>query len=292
MKAVSRTLVGLSFAVTVTLSMGAWAQEKAASGPAKILVITREFVKPGKGGAPHDKAESAFVDAMSKAKWPTRYIAAQAMSGKPRVLFFTRYDSYDAWEKDVTATTKNTILSAALDRANQADGELLDSTDQNVLTYNEELSLRPVSDISHMRFLEIWVAHVKPGHYREWAELNKMYKAAYEKSVPDGHWAVYEATFGSPNGTYLFLTARKSAAELDRGPQDEKATMAALGEEGMKKTDELFAACVESSETQIFAFAPQMSYPPDEFVKADPDFWKSKPATTTTAKAEKKPTAD
>ena len=292
MKAVSRTLVGLSFAVAVTLSMGAWAQEKAASGPAKILVITREFVKPGKGGAPHDKAESAFVEAMSKAKWPTRYVAAQAMSGKPRVLFFTRYDSYDAWEKDVTATTKNTILSAALDRANQADGELLDSTDQNVLTYNEELSLRPVSDISHMRFLEIWVAHVKPGHYREWAELNKMYKAAYEKSVPDGHWAVYEATFGSPNGTYLFLTARKSAAELDRGPQDEKATMAALGEEGMKKTDELFAACVESSETQIFAFAPQMSYPPDEFVKADPDFWKSKPATTTTAKAEKKPTAD
>jgi len=292
MKAVSRTLVGLSFAVAVTLSMGAWAQEKAASGPAKILVITREFVKPGKGGAPHDKAESAFVEAMSKAKWPTRYVAAQAMSGKPRVLFFTRYDSYDAWEKDVTATTKNTTLSAALDRANQADGELLDSTDQNVLTYNEELSLRPVSDISHMRFLEIWVAHVKPGHYREWAELNKMYKAAYEKSVPDGHWAVYEATFGSPNGTYLFLTARKSAAELDRGPQDEKATMAALGEEGMKKTDELFAACVESSETQIFAFAPQMSYPPDEFVKADPDFWKSKPATTTTAKAEKKPTAD
>jgi len=292
MKAVSRTLVGLSFAVAVTLSMGAWAQEKAASGPAKILVITREFVKPGKGGAPHDKAEGAFVEAMSKAKWPTRYVAAQAMSGKPRVLFFTRYDSYDAWEKDVTATTKNTTLSAALDRANQADGELLDSTDQNVFTYNEELSLRPVSDISHMRFLEIWVAHVKPGHYREWAELNKMYKAAYEKSVPDGHWAVYEATYGSPNGTYLFLTARKSAAELDRGPQDEKATMAALGEEGMKKIDELFAACVDSSETQIFAFAPQMSYPPDEFVKADPDFWKSKPASTTTAKAEKKPTAD
>src|SRR6516225_454767 len=178
MKAVSRTLVGLSFAVTITLSMGAWSQEKAASGPAKILVITREFVKPGKGGAPHDKAESAFVDAMSKAKWPTRYIAAQAMSGKPRVLFFTRYDSYDAWEKDVAATIKNTTLSAALDRANQVDGELLDSTEQNVFNYNEELSLRPVSDISHMRLLEIWVAHVKPGHYGEGLDSSKCYKAA------------------------------------------------------------------------------------------------------------------
>jgi hypothetical protein len=292
MKAVSKSLVGLGFAVAATLCQGVSAQDKAPSGPAKVMVITREFVKPGKGGAPHDKAESAFVEAMAKAKWPTRYVAAQAMSGKPRVLFFTRYDSYDAWEKDVAATIKNTTLSAALDRANQVDGELLDSTEQNVFTYNEELSLRPVSDISHMRLLEIWVAHVKPGHYREWLELSKMYKAAYEKAVPDGHWAVYEAAYGSPNGTYLFLTARKSASELDRGPQDDKATMAALGEEGIKKIDELFAACVDSSETQIFAFSPQMSYPPDEFIKADPDFWKPKPATATAAKADKKPAAD
>jgi hypothetical protein len=292
MKTVSKTLVGLGFAVAMTLPQLAWTQDRAPSGPPKILVITREFVKPGKGGAPHDKAESAFVEAMAKAKWPTRYVAAQAMSGKPRVLFFTHYDSYDAWEKDVTATIKNTTLSAALDRASQADGELLDSTDQNVFTYNEELSLRPVSDISHMRLLEIWVAHVKPGHYREWLELNKMFKAAYEKAVPDGHWAVYEAAYGYPNGTYLFLTARKSASELDRGPQDDKATMAALGEEGMKKIDELFASSVDSSETQIFAFSPQMSYPPDEFVKADPEFWKPKPAPATSAKQEKKPAAD
>ena len=102
---------------------------------------------------------------------------------------------------------------------------------------------------------------------------------------------MYEASYGFPNGTYLFLTARKSASELDRGPQYEKATMTTLGEDGMKKIDELFAASVDSSETQIFAFAPQMSYAPDEFVKADPDFWKPKPAPAG-AKTEKKPTAD
>ena len=292
MKAVSRTLVGLSFAVAVTLSMGAWAQEKAASGPAKILVIAREFVKPGKGGAPHDKAESAFVEAMSKAKWPTRYVAAQAMSGKPRVSFLHPIRFLRCLGKGRHRNDQEHDFVGSARPSKPGGWGASRFHCQNVFTYNEELSLRPVSDISHMRFLEIWVAHVKPGHYREWAELNKMYKAAYEKSVPDGHWAVYEATYGFPNGTYLFLTARKSAAELDRGPQDEKATMAALGEEGMKKIDELFAACVDSSETQIFAFAPQMSYPPDEFVKADPDFWKLKPATTTNAKAEKKPTAD
>jgi hypothetical protein len=294
MKAVPKMLIGSGLAMAAALCAATWGQDKApaSSGPAKVMVIFREFVKPGKAGTPHDKTESAFVEAMAKAKWPTHYVAASSMSGKPRVLFFTRYDSYEAWENDVTATNKNAAFSAALDRASQADGALLDSSDQNVFTYNEQFSLRPVADISHMRYLEIWVAHVKPGHYREWEELNKVYKAGYEKAVPQGHWAVYEAGYGMPNGTYLFMTARKTASELDRGPQDEKATMAAIGEDGMKKLDELFAASVESSESQFFAFSPQMSYPPDEWVKADPDFWKPKPAAAPAARAEKKPAAD
>lgn len=290
MKAISRLCLGPI--LVAALVGGAAAQEKApAAKPPRVLVITREFVKPGKAGTAHEKSESAFVQAMARAKWPTHYLAVQSMSGKPRALFFTQYDSYEAWENDVKATDKNTSLSAALDRAYEADGALLDSIDQNVFTYNEELSLHPVSDISHMRLLEIWVAHVRPGHDKEWEDLNKMYRAAYEKAVPAGHWAVFEAAYGPANGTYIFLTARKTASELDRGPQEEKAVEAALGEEGMKKADELFAASVESSETQLFSFSPAMSYPPDEWVKADPDFWKPKPAAAPAAKAEKKPAA-
>jgi hypothetical protein len=290
MKAISRLFVGPILAAA--LVGGVAAQEKApAVKPPRVLVITREFVKPGKAGTAHEKTESAFVQAMARAKWPTHYLAVQSMSGKPRALFFTQYDSYEAWENDVKATDKNTTLSAALDRAYEADGGLLDSIDQNVFTYNEELSLHPLSDISHMRLLEIWVAHVRPGHDKEWMDLNKMYRSVYEKAVPTGHWAVYEAAYGPSNGTYIFLTARKTASELDRGPQEDKAVEAAFGEEGMKKLDELFAAAVDSSETQLFSFSPAMSYPPDEWVKADPDFWKPKPAAAPAAKTEKKPAA-
>ena len=75
--------------------------------PPKVLAIYREFVKPGKGGALHEKSESAFVQAMTRAKWPTHYFAVSAITGKPRVLFFTGYESFEAWEKDVQATQKN-----------------------------------------------------------------------------------------------------------------------------------------------------------------------------------------
>jgi hypothetical protein len=41
----------------------------------------------------------------------------------------------------------------------------------------------------------------------------------------------------------------------------------------MKKMAELEAACVESRQTNLFFIDPKMSYPPEAFVKADPDFW-------------------
>ena len=90
--------------------------------PPKVLSIYREFVKPGKGGMLHEKAESAFVQAMTRAKWPTHYLAVTSLSGKPRALFLTGYESFAAWEKDALAAEKNRTLSAALDRYPGADG--------------------------------------------------------------------------------------------------------------------------------------------------------------------------
>jgi hypothetical protein len=54
--------------------------------PPKVLSIIREFVKPGKSGAAHEKAESAFVQAMTRAKWPTHYLAVSSITGKPSRL--------------------------------------------------------------------------------------------------------------------------------------------------------------------------------------------------------------
>src|SRR5271165_6273826 len=86
--------------------------------PPKVLSVTREWTKPGKNGTAHEKTESAFVQAMTRAKWPTHYLAVDSLSGKPRSLFFTPYDSFEAWEKDAKATEKNTAFFAELDRAN------------------------------------------------------------------------------------------------------------------------------------------------------------------------------
>jgi hypothetical protein len=284
MKMLTRMLIGLSLAVGCVVVVAAQEPSQASMSIPKVLQITREYTKPGKAGMIHEKTESAFVQALSRAKWPTHYIGMTSLSGKQRALFLTRYESLEAWEKDNVATEKNRALEAALDRAGMADGELLDSVDQGVFIFRDEMSLRPRADHSKMRYLEVNVYHVRPGHEKEWSEVVKMVKAAYDQAVPEAHWGTYSQLYGGHGGTYLVLTARKTLAEVDQALGTEKQFMAAMGEEGMKKLSELYGASVESSQHHLFAFNPRMSYAPDEWVKADPDFWKPKAAVAPAAK--------
>jgi hypothetical protein len=274
MNKLSRFLLGLCLVLACSCITVAQEKSQASSIP-KVLQITREFTKPGRAGNVHEAAESAFVQASTRAKWPTHYLAMTSLSGKQRALFLTSYASLEAWEKDTAAVAKNPTFAAALEAASVADGAQLDSVDQGVFVFNEEMSLRPVADLSQMRFMEVSVYHVRPGHEREWSEAVKMVKAAYEKAVPSSHWGVFNQVYGGEGGSYLVLTSRKTLAEVDHGFQvEDKQFEAAIGADGMKKLDELIAASVQSSLHQLFAFNPHMSYVADEWIKADPDFWK------------------
>ena len=152
--------------------------------PPKVLLVQREFLKPGISGAPHMKTESAFVQAMTAAKWPTHYLGMDSMSGPSRALFLVGYDSFAAWEKDNLATQKNATLSAALDRAGVADGQLLTAYDAGVFAYREDMSLRPnATNVAQSRYFEIMRFKIRQGHDKEWEELVKMYMDGYGKAT-------------------------------------------------------------------------------------------------------------
>jgi hypothetical protein len=264
----------LALMLAVASSLIAAAQE--ASGPPKVLLIQREFVKPGKAGAIHDRSEANFVQALSRAKWPTHYLALNSLSGKSRALYLTGYPSFDAVQKDNDALDKNPVLGPELDKLEALDGELLDSTDSFVLYYDADTSYRPEPDLSHARYLEVSSFVVKPGHDHEWEEIAKMVIAAHQKGGTSAHWATYEMAYGGGD-EYVILSADKSMADIDQGFAEGKQFEAAMGEDGMKKLRELTASAIESSDSQLFAFNPRQSYAPDDWIKADPDFWKPKP---------------
>jgi hypothetical protein len=152
------------------------AAQDASATPPKVLQITREWIKPGKAGMAHDKSEAAFVSLMNKGKLQGHYVALNSMSGKSRALYIARYPSFEAWEADNKIFGKNPALNAEFDRAATADGELLDGLDTAVFTYSEEMSYHPRPDLSHARYYQINVFHVRPGHIKEWRQAVKMYQ--------------------------------------------------------------------------------------------------------------------
>jgi hypothetical protein len=256
--------------------------------PPKVLVIVREFLKPGKAGSPHLKTESAFVNAFAAAKWPQHYFAVDSLSGMPRSLFLVGYDSFASWEKDNAATQKNAALSAALDKASIADGEMLSSYESSTFVFREDLSFQAPVNIAQMRYFEISRFHVKPGHGKEFEALAKMYQDGYKKAVPDAHWAVFEDMYGMDSGgSFVVFVPMKSLEEVDKGFGDSKKFSDAMGDEGMKKLSDLTASAVDQAASNLFVFNPKLSYPPDEWVKADPEFWKQK--ATAPAKPPAKP---
>ncbi len=258
--------------------LGTIAAQDGVMQPPKVLQIIREFVKPGKSGSLHEATESGFVKAFQAAKWPTHYLAADSMTGVSRSLFFVGYDSFDAWEKDSMAAQQNRTLSSALDRASIADGDLLNSTESSMFVYREDFSLRAPLNIAQMRYFEIERFKIRAGHEKEWDTLVKMYINGYEKAVPNAHWTTYQSMYGADNGgVYIVITPMKSLAEVDQGLADSKKFAAAMGEDEMKKAEELAADCLESSQNNLFMFNPKISYVSDDWIKTDPAFWKPKP---------------
>jgi len=279
------------FAAAVLLcAMGApllMAQNNGAMGPPKVLVINREFLKPGKTGTAHERTESAYLAAAKANKSPFHYLGMVSVTGADRALFMSGYSSYTEWADERKAMEKIPALGPALDRAMLADGDLLSETDTSVWTFDAEKSNNP-GNLMGMRFMEITSFTIKPGHSAEWDEVVKMVKAGYKKGVPEANWSMFEQAYGTPGGGFLVVTPLKSIGDIDGHMAAGPRFAAAMGMDGLKKLESLVASCVEAEHTNIFEFDPKMSLPPPGWIAAEPDFWAPKHVAAPAKKAAEK----
>ncbi|HZD76377.1 MAG TPA: hypothetical protein VE218_05190 [Acidobacteriaceae bacterium] len=272
-------LLPLAFALSPALN----AQD---DGPPNVLVIQREYLKPGKGGMLHERSESAFVRAFANAKSDSHYFALDSLSGPTRSLFVMGYNNFADWEKDRAATTNDKVLNAAVDHAAEMDGDLLSSYDSVAMRLRPDLSMNKGS-INGTRYFEITTFVVKPGHRHDFDQLAHMYADAYKKIAPDTHWDCFEVMYGNPapgfpsGATFVVINTMKSQAETDKGMADFEKFAKELGTSGMEKMEELTAASIETTGTNLFAINPRMSNPSQEWIDKEPAFWKVPPTSMT-----------
>jgi hypothetical protein len=255
----------------------ATAQETSASvtPPPKVLRIDVENLKPGKAGAAHHKTESAFIKISQGDPSAPHYLAMQSLSGPDRALFFFSYDSFADMEKERKAEM-NSPSAAQFDSAFEADGELLTSLTTNIYTYREDLSHNAPCAIATMRYMQISLLHIRPGHQPEFEEYLKLFASAIDKTEPDRHVAVYQSAYGWENGgVWIIITPMKSLDEVDKADADTAKFRENMGEANMKHYRELAGETIASGQRNLFAFDPAMSSVPDAWVTAD-SFWKHK----------------
>jgi hypothetical protein len=249
------------------------AQDATMPAPPKVLVIQREYLKPGKAGAIHAASEANFVRAVSDAKWPTHYIAMDSMSGPTRALYMFAYDSFGAWGKDQEAQNANPALSAAVDQASLTDGELLTRYDTHAYSYHPEMSLHTGADISKARDWQLQSFHIPAGHDKDWSDLVKIYTDGFA-SIPAANWAMYESQFDENNGgLWVIITPMKTLDEVDSGMGDGMKFWTALSPANQKRVQDLAAACIESSQKNLFVVNPKESYVDPAWVTSAPEIW-------------------
>ena len=251
------------------------AQDEATAPPPKVLVIDREMVKVGKSAA-HAKNEAAWVRAFTAAKAPDRYLAATTMSGPNAAVFFQGFDSYAAWG-EANKYDEQPKVAAMLAPTAEKDADYVSEGRTMVATFNEKWSYKPAMNIAEMRYFELETIRMRPGRDKEWAQLIALYQGAAAKMNLDEHDIFYEVHYGAPDGTVLIFTPRKSMADLDTAMGMGKAFQDALGESGREQWAKLSEETVAADSAELLEFSPEMSYPPDAWVKFDSSYWKPKP---------------
>jgi hypothetical protein len=268
-----RTIVSLALSSLFAGAAMLAAAQDTPPPPPKVLVIQREYLKPGKAGNVHAQSEAAFIKASTDAKWPTHYVAMDSLSGPTRALFMFAYDSFDAYGKDQEAQAKNADFAAAIDAASQADGELLTRYDTNTFVYHPEMSVHAAVEVPHQRYWQFTVYRIKAGHEQEWHDLVKIYMDGFA-SMPDQHWAMYQSQYGENNGgEYVVINPMRTLAEADKGMTSGDSFMSAQGAAGMKRIEALAAACIESSQSNLFAVNAKESYADPAWATAAPEVY-------------------
>lgn len=244
--------------------------------PPKVLFVDVEYVKPEMTGKPHREAEQAVTKQLADAKSPVHYFALDSLTGAPRVLFMFPYDSFAEFAKTRMEAGQNAEGSAAVDEANRKDSELLSSKESDFYRYRADLSHKPEVPIKDLHYWEITRVKVKVGHTHDWEEYLKMLSGMLDKTAPDRHLAVFQSAYGRENGgIWLLMVPMATMDAVDTLFADRDAMPGKTDAATMTRYQALAAASVESSQRNLFAAAPKMSYVSDEWAKADP-FWATK----------------
>lgn len=257
------------------------AQPAERTGPPPVLLIVREDIKPGKMPA-HNIHSAAFARIFRQLQAPSYRIALVPVAGSENeVIYLTGADTFKEIEQtgrdtDKKLSSASGAMKSELDRLEKEAPDLHAGMRDLFAIYRPELSYDPGVDIRQMRYFAITTVRVRPGQEDQYGEyVRNLTNAARTKAKAELHIAAFQVIAGSPVTTYMFFRPMKTLADYDL--RIGQRVRDAMSDDQKKKADKLAGETLVFSETSVYAFNPQMSYLPKEFIAGDPGFWTPKP---------------
>ncbi|MEW5915918.1 MAG: hypothetical protein AB1762_05915 [Gemmatimonadota bacterium] len=247
-----------------------------------LLTIVREEVKVGRA-ADHAKHEAGWPAAFEKAKSPDYYLALVSMTGPNEAWYITPSASHTAMAEGMKRDDADPVLSAELNRLSRVDGDFLNGLRVIQAAARPDLSMGDYPDIARMRFWEITIFRVRPGHEAAFDAAAKAYRAATQRAAPSTRWRMYQVIAGMPNPTYIAFGSVVGYNEFDKGMSDGEATMRAFTAEEGALLEKFSKESLLNAETNRFRLDPVQSYVSKEVRATDPAFWMPKRATARAA---------
>jgi hypothetical protein len=241
----------------------------------KLLTIIREEVKTGRN-ADHSKAEASWPAAFEKAKSTDYYIGMSSMTGPNEAWFIIPADSHAAFGESMKKQDKDPVLSAELDRLSLLDAEYINGARTLQAIAKPELTVGDFPDVNKVRFMEITVFRIKPGHSMQFEDAAKAYASARKRSDAKATYRVYEVIAGMPSGTYLIFSSVADYGEFDQRLAADMATWTQATDDEKGLLHKASSEAVISSESNRFRVDPKMSFVPKETRDSDPEFWMPK----------------
>jgi hypothetical protein len=212
-------------------------------------------------------------------------------------VFVTQRQDYAAVDKGGDA------FMAALNKAlgKQGAEKLLADWNNCLVSSHSELRLRrpdlstkmpkdPQSFaklVGESRVLRTISVRVRPGHVADFEALLKDVNAHADRNPDTRPVLISQVVEGSHGDMFYITFLRGSLAGMDKEPTLKDI----LGEEGLAKFAKGIGETAAGSESTIYRFRPDMSYPPQEISDVAADFWQPKATMAAAAKSKPKSAA-
>jgi hypothetical protein len=212
-----------------------------------------------------------------------RWIAMQALYGEGGVYQFTStrkdYADTDKANDAFMLAAQKAFGKEAAQKMNQDFDSCLVWSRSELRHRRWDLSRKAPKDadayaklIGESRLLRTTAVHIRPGHVPDFEALMKDVKEAAEKNADTQTVFVSQVVEGSKGATFYVSTLRSSMAGFDHNPTLREI----LGDDGLKKYQQISADSVEIADSTLFRINPELSNPPEEVAKVAMDFWHPK----------------